>query len=292
MISPIMYVILSFVPAGILSLMFEIWQRISHVRSARASVTDKLLRPPGESCRRKMELLDDKIGELSIWIIGFPATLLLCYLSSSGTDTPSRPKVWVLAVVAAAIILGGLVWRMIVLIKQRDEYRRGFSGERAVGEQLNQLMCDGCRVFHDFPLDEGGNISHVVVSPSGVFTIQTRFKRKGAASETQQAHEVIYDGKSLEYPYQSESADLNRSRHQAAQLEKFLNPHLHEQVGVQPVLTLPGWFVIYRALGDVIVLNPKMLDAAILSPSATNLSPERIKEISRLLDQKCRDVEF
>jgi hypothetical protein len=260
------------------------------VRGARAPMTDKLLRPPGETCRRKMEQLDDKIGELSIWVIAFPSTLLFGYLSSSGTG--GRVLLWCFALAIAAAVLGFLVWKLLGVIKERENYRLGFSAERAVGEQLNQLMSDGCRVFHDFPLEENWNIDHIVVAPTGIFAVETRVRRKGAASETQQAHEVIYDGKTLQYPFEIDTRDLDRAREQAARLANFLNPHLNNQVNVQPILTLPGWYVISRALGDVIVLNPRMIDTAILSPSGTTLTPEAIKDISRLIDAKCRDVEF
>lgn len=292
MISPIMYFILSFVPAGILSLIFEIWSRISNARGARSPIQDKLLRPPGESSRRKMLEMDDKIGELSIWIIGFPATLLLCYLSSSGTTTGSGALLWILSFVFALGVLAVLLGKLIAIVKERDNWRFGFSAERAVGEQVNQLMAEGCRVFHDFPLDGHGNVDHIVVAPTGVFAIETRAKRKGAASNTQQAHEVIYDGQALEYPFLTETQDLTITREIAARLEKYLAPYFSEPVPIQPILTLPGWYVISRALGDVIVVNPKMLDIAILSPAQNPLTPERIKEISQLIDQKCRDVAF
>jgi hypothetical protein len=200
---------------------------------------------------------------------------------------------WFFALAIAAGVLGFLIKKLFDYIKQRENWRLGFNAERAVGEQLNQLMSEGCRVFHDFPLAENWNIDHIIVAPTGVFAVETRAKRKGAASETLQAHEVVYDGNSLQYPFQTETYDLLRTREQALRLENFLNPQLKESiVSVQPVLTLPGWSVISRALGEVIVLNPRFMESAILSPGPINLSPERIKEIARLIDQKCRDVEF
>lgn len=289
--SPLMCVILAFVPAGVLSLFFEISQRIKDLRGSRVPVVSKLLRPPGESSRRKIQELDDKIGELLIWVIAFPATLLLGYLSSSGTGN-GQVILWMLVLVLASVFLGFLIWKLLKLLHERDNWRLSFSGERAVGEQLNQLMADGCRVFHDFPLADNWNIDHIVVAPTGLFAVETRTKRKSVASDTQQAHEVIYDGHSLQFPLRKDTRDLQRASEQAARLQQFLNPHLNNFVSVQPILTLPGWYVISRALGEVIVVNPKMIDTAILSPSGTTLSSEAIKDISRLLDEKCRDVEF
>jgi hypothetical protein len=294
MITPIMYVLLSFVPAGILAGILEVWRHLSHAEGQRSPISDKLLRPPGESCRKKMEELNDKIDEIVIWVLGFPATLLICYLSSTGTSASMRPSsgVWISALVLAAGTMAVLTWNLISLVKQRDNWRLGFSGERAVGEQLNRLMTDGCIVFHDFPLGENGNIDHIVVAPSGVYAIETKAKRKGTASAVQQAHEVIYDGQTLEFPFYTNTHDLAQARQQAGQLAKFLSESVKEPLPVKAILTLPGWYVINRGAGDVLVLNPKMIDAAILKPEAAGLSHEQIRQVARVLDQKCRDVEF
>lgn len=292
MSSPFVWVLLGFVPAGVLSLAMEIFHRAHRRRALRLPVTDKLLRPPGESCRRKIEQLDDKLGELGLWLMGFPATVLALYVSNNGTAAGSKLLVWIISALVGAAFTAWIVWKMLNLVKERDRWRLGLRGERFVGQQVNQLMLHGCRVFHDVPLDQGGNIDHVVVAPSGVFAIETKAKRKGTASETRRAHEVIYDGQTLEYPLYRDTRDLHQARTQAERLQKMLIPLLLEPVPVQPLLALPGWFVISRALGDVIVVNPKMIEAAIVSPSQTILSADQIREISYILDQKCRDMEF
>ncbi len=294
MITPIMYVLLSFVPAGILAGILEVWRRLSQAEGRRSPISDKLLRPPGESCRKKMEELNDKIDEIVIWVLGFPSTFLICYLSSNGTTVATRPVpgFWTSALVLAAGVFVVLVWNLISLMKDRANWRLGFSGERAVGERLNHLMADGCIVFHDFPLGETGNIDHVVVAPSGVYAIETKTKRKGASSSAQLAHEVIYDGQTLEFPFYTDTHDLAQARQQAERLAKFLAEAVKEPLPVKAMLTLPGWYVINRGAGDVLVLNPKMIESAILKPDATGLSPELIKQVAWVLDQKCRDVEF
>ena len=293
MITPILYVILSFVPVGILSLAFEIWHQLRS-GGARQPVKDKLLRPPGESCRWKMEQLNEKIIEVGIWILGFPPTLLICYLSSTGTGAASRPisGVWISAFAVAAAALAVFVWNWIGLVRERNNWRLAFSAERAVGEQLNQLMSEGCRVFHDFPLVGQGNIDHIVVAPSGVHAIETRARRKGNASATRQAHEVMYDGQALEFPFHCDTRDLAQARVQAAQLAQILGDTLHLPILVQPILTLPGWYVIVRGVGDVIVVNPTKLDSVILTHAAPVLTAAQIQDIARVLEQKCRDVEF
>jgi len=290
MSSPFFWLLLGYVPSGILALVLGTYQHAAGKRGLRAPVSDKLLRPPGESCRKKMEELDDKLGNLLLLLMGFPAGVLFYHLSNNGTQTQ-----WVSGTIAGTLGCIFTLWivlKMLATLKERDAWRLGFRGERFVGEQINQLMLHGCRVFHDVPLDGKGNIDHVVVAPSGVFAIETKAKRKSTASDTQRAQDVIYDGQCLEFPFYRGTRDLDQARVQAERLDKILNPLLLDPVIVQPILTLPGWFVISRALGDVIVVNPKMLESAILSPSHTPLSPDRIREISYILEQRCRDVEF
>jgi hypothetical protein len=291
--TPILYVILSFVPVGLIALVLETWRRFD--TEARLDPgNDKLLRPPGESARRQIEGLDGKIWELTLWIFGFPSTLLLCYLSNIRTSPASGvvSKLWLAAFIIAAIILTALVWKLGRLVQRRNDWRLAFNGQRAVGEHLNQLMAEGCRVFHNFPLPNRRVINHVVIAPSGVFAIQTCARRKGPASRAHPAHEVIYDGKTLEFPFRSDGEELDNVRSLATRLQNFLGETFDAPIPVKPVITFPGWYVIQRGEGDVIVRNPRMLEDAILTHAAPVLSHEHIKQVAQLFEQKCRDFEF
>jgi hypothetical protein len=50
--------------------------------------------------------------------------------------------------------------------KDITNYQLGFDGERMVGQELNQALSVGCRVYHDVLFD-GYNIDHVIVAPPG-----------------------------------------------------------------------------------------------------------------------------
>ncbi len=49
--------------------------------------------------------------------------------------------------------------------------------EMAVGQELNNPMCAGYRVYNDVPA-EGLNIDHVVVGRNGVFAVETKGRSK------------------------------------------------------------------------------------------------------------------
>jgi homoserine kinase len=65
-----------------------------------------------------------------------------------------------------------------------------------VAEEINLLMLDGCRVFHDVPIEPYGNIDHVIVAPSAVYAVETKTRRKRKAlpkNANQKNYEVFYD---------------------------------------------------------------------------------------------------
>jgi hypothetical protein len=160
-----------------------------------------------------------------------------------------------------------------------------------VGEELNKLASAGCQVFHDLPLGDKGHIEHVVVAASGIYTIETKAILKGPYTASQKAHEVVYDGKGLQFPDCRDTDLLEHARTQAKALGQFLNGFLPSQIAVKPILTFPGWYVIPRGTGDVTVVNPKMIDLALAGDGTKVLSPEQIDVIARQLDKKCRDGE-
>lgn len=292
MFAQYLYPLLSLIPVSILLAAVRVWRWFESVKGHRAPITDKLLRPPGESARRRIETLDDKILDTLICFLGFPAVILLCYLSSNGTAPRPIPNFWTIMLVILAGVFVLLLERLIALIQQRDQWRLNFSGERLVGEELNKLMREGCEVFHDFSLAEDWNLDHIVVAPSGIYAIETKTKRKEDASPTQKAHEVVFDGKGLQFPEDYEADALAPVATKAASLGKLLSEALNTPINPKPILTLPGWYVITKTSGDVTVLNPKLIDLTILRDSPGALTPEQINQISRRLEQKCRNVEF
>src|SRR5207248_10817074 len=96
-------------------------------------------------------------------------------------------------------IASALVQRKLTpLVKRRAAHRLGFHGERYVAEELNQLMSDGFRVFHDVPFGNY-NIDHVLIGPTGVFVVETKTRRKRTAHGAGK-HKVQFDGTQLNFP--------------------------------------------------------------------------------------------
>jgi hypothetical protein len=212
----------------------------------------------------------------------------------SGGVKPSGFSVVPATVFLVAIAIGFvfLFWRSACLIARRRDYRLGFAGERAVAEELNQLMLEGCRVFHDVPMEPYGNIDHVLVTPTGIYAVETKARRKRKAPPGRRNYEVVFDGKALQFPRGVDLHSLEQTRQQADRLRVFLSNAIGEPVKVGAILTLPGWRVTSRVKVDIKVLNPKLIGAAVLDGRLPALSKQLIDRVVYQLDRKCRDVEF
>ena len=254
-------------------------------------VTDRLLRSPGESLRKKIDTLDDKFLETLLWTLFFGP---VCYLLFSIAWQHRMTRVFYIELAMLAVFaLGGFIFlavRTVDAIRERSDYMLGFSGERAVGEELSKLMLDGCQVFHDFPGGLNWNIDHIVVAPSGIYVIETKTRRKKKAPRGNRKYEINCDGESLEPPHDK---SLEQAKRNAKSLSGFLSDATGEKIWVTPILTFPGWFVVQRGKPNPYwaVLNHKQIRGYVIG-RPTKLTPQRIQQIAHQLDQKCRDVEF
>lgn len=254
----------------------------------RMPVTEKLLRGPGESLQKKLEELEDQLSTELAMAFVVPLMCISLYLLERRTSTGTATGVGLAIAGGTAFVL--ICRRMFQLLDRKRNYRLGLLGERAVGEELNQLMLMGCRVYHDVPNDPYGNIDHVLIAPSGVYAVETKGRRKKETTG-KDAHKVTFDGRSLQFGEgPSESKCLDQAKQQASRLSDWLSKSVGEAVEVHPVLALPGWFVERKGRGEVIVVSGRAVKTLVKGRSV--LDAPKIERIAYQLDQRCRDVEF
>ena len=267
-----------------------LFRRQRHGR--RTPLTSSLLRSPGESLRQELQVLEGNLDNF-LWSTmmagGFPALVLvgLMYLNDNKATN------WHLA------LCGGLYvalivwhsWRLYGFLQQRQNLSLGLDAELAVGQELNHLMLQGCRVFHDFPA-ENFNIDHVVVGPGGVIAVETKGRAKPDKGRGSVDATVVYDGQILRFPDWHESEPLEQAKRQAEWLQKWLGSAVGESVPVKPALALPGWFIERTKSGSVFIFNGKN-PVYLAKPLETNapMDPQMIQRIAHQLEQRCRDVE-
>lgn len=266
-----------------------------HLRQQGASRGNKLpltkrgLRPPGESLRIRLEQFDEAIFDVSLWLFASSA-LLGVGVYALLTDSVIIGAIFISSAVA------GMIYFALRLEKQaklRRNHYLGFLGERAVGEELNQLMANGWSVFHDVQFhDNPGakpfNVDHVVVGQGGLFAIETKTRRKRKESG---GHEVTFNGHALEYPWGSEDWGVKQAQERAHHLSQWLSKKLQTDIRAAPVLVLPGWYVRRRGKSDLTVINEGEIPGLFRDEhNAARLRSEIAASISALLDERCRDV--
>jgi hypothetical protein len=274
-----------FLLLGILEL-----RRRQAYRNSKLPFSKRYPRPPGESLRRKLEEFDDKLVDKMAWlfaIAGFLGIGVYQCLTQS----------WVAGGISVGLAVASLIWWAIRFEKhasKRRNYYLGFLGERAVGEELNQLLAKGWSVFHDVPFEDnpsakGFNVDHVVVGVGGLFAIETKARRKRTESG---GHEVTFDGRSLHYPWGAEDRGVKQSKECAHRLGQWLSKKLQTDLTATPVLVLPGWYVHRTGKSDVRVVNEGAIPTLFRDEHKTGcLKSETATAVRALLDERCRQVE-
>jgi hypothetical protein len=258
---------------------FRWWSEVS---ASRLPGREKLLRSPGESMRRNMEQLNE-------YLIYSVAVFLLVPLAFAW-KTPNLSNLWPCTFLICLMVISALPG--ILVVRLHRNYALGLCAERAVGEELNQLMLDGCHVFHDYPAGPDWYINHIVVAPSGVYAVETKCGRKGRSSDPCREPDVVFDGGTLRFPSYNSGVPIEQARRSAKILSQQLSATSAQAFEVKPILSLPGWRVICRGRSDVQVLSPKEIWKNIITTATPKLSEEEIQRIAFRIQQKCRDVEI
>ena len=238
--------------------------------------------------RIKIEDSTDKIVQRLMLLTA--VVFQMATISDSAFKRGDLQTVVVACSVGLALMLGVVLW-VWQTVKVLRNYKLGFDGERAVGEELNRLMLDGCQVFHDLQMDGIGNIDHVVVAPHAVFAVETKAKRKRKPKESDgDDYRVTFTGDELVYPFGKDRKDLNQVRRNANVLAKKLEQLTKESVPVKSVLVLPGWLIERTGKSDVAVVNDKrsQLQAAIVDRRAKPMDAKQRERICAQLEDWSR----
>jgi len=82
-----------------------------------------------------------------------------------------------LAAVVLLAVAGYLYRATLRRIDSYDNWEKGRLAEQAVGHELQQLRRDGFVLMHGIEPDGRGDVDHVVSGPTGVFLVETKFRR-------------------------------------------------------------------------------------------------------------------
>lgn len=182
--------------------------------------------------------------------------------------------------------------RIYAALKRLADLRLAYDGELSVGQELNELMHDGYRVFHDIQA-ENFNIDHAIVGPAGVFAVETKTRSKKQDAKGADSVEVLYDGESINFPqWKKDTEILEQAKGNARWLSQKLTDAVGKQVDVFAAVAIPGWYTrkISKKYGPIVYNgeNPRAI-----FPKCGRKDPltaEKIQSIAYQIEQLCRNV--
>jgi hypothetical protein len=111
---------------------------------------------------------------ISLFFVLFTYSEWISYLYKA----PPQPIIWSCLTLIVIVVSSYFVRRLLI---KRENWKLGLQGEIEVGHCLEELRNKGYDVFHDIQCHEEGrnfNVDHLIVSPHGIFAIETKTPRK------------------------------------------------------------------------------------------------------------------
>ncbi|MFB9869511.1 nuclease-related domain-containing protein [Vreelandella sulfidaeris] len=168
----------------------------------------------------------------------------------------------------------------LLLVRDYQRIRRlklGLACELAVGQELERLIRPEAHpyyVFHDIPTDSF-TIDHVVVTPHGVFVVETRARTLAIGPDGNELNTVVVERERLRFPHWQERRPLHKTRQGVSWLTQWLEKRCGVPVPVRGVLVLPGWTIDNsEAAPDVLVVSGDTLASQL-----TKLTPGPINDV-------------
>jgi hypothetical protein len=249
----------------------------------KSPLKDPPLHNPGQSLEAELQrVMDD---EWMPYFIASTVCIVYAALEWLRVYRPSPPIPWGATAIAILVVC----FSMIKIIRMRPKIRAlrlGMDGEKVVGQFLEELRASGATVFHDICAKDF-NVDHVVVSPKGIFVIETKTRSKPKGTRVT----VRYDGEKLSVNGNVPSRDpIKQVLAISAWVQELVKKSTGKSFPVRPVVLFPGWYVETEnasAHDKVWVLNPKCL-LSFIQNEKVDLPPEDVNLITFHLSRYIR----
>lgn len=226
----------------------------------RDPITTDLRSFPGNSIQNQADkLADSALDKLVMALcLGLLCALLIA-TRRIGTDVRPWDIVDAVALLASIGVASYFAHQLIQTMPLRRKLKQAIRAEQATAQELSASLAGDNRIIHDVQAKDF-NIDHVVITPVGVFAVETKSRLKPPSGQGADAVKVRYNGKQLEFPTWTETKPIEQAARQARWLSDYLKQSTGETFPVFAVLALPGWWVELagRITDDMVrVINPK-----------------------------------
>ena len=233
--------------------------------------------PPtaGAYARQKQLLLVMGIVLVCGILVGALLGFLLSFLIFQFV-LPAFFMMWVTGVVVVFFCL------IRFAVQRANNYSRGMQGEIVTAYELAEIVRDKkWHVFHGLRIPSIGDIDHIIVSPKGVFAIETKTPRGSVISH--ENGEVKVDRR----PPLRNPNPIKQAKQNAAELSKLIERKIGAFVWVTPIVCFPGMFVYPgEKTSKMMVINPKQIRKSL--PSEDSLGEDQVRKIAKALEKELR----
>ena len=234
--------------------------------------------PPtaGAYARQKQLLLVMGIVLVCGILVGALLGFLLSFLIFQFV-LPAFFMMWVTGVLVVFFCL------MRFAVQRANNWSRGMQGELVTAYELAEIVRDKkWHVFHGLRIPSIGDIDHIIVSPKGVFAIETKTPRGN--------NKIFYENGEVRVDKQPPLRTPNpigQAKRNAAKLKELIEKKTSICMWVTPIVCFPGMFVDSKeANPEVMVMNPKQIRKNL--PSEDSLSEDQIRKIANALKKEIR----
>lgn len=219
----------------------------------RSPLKEKPLRYAGQSLN---ERIDDIVGENVIaYVLAISFTLFIAFEEWWRFFYKSAPHP-VFATIIALTTMIFVLWKFQNLKKDISSLKLGRDGERIVAQELDVLKRQNYHVFHDIQAEKF-NLDHIVLSPQGIFVIETKTFSKPQRGNPK----VRFDGSKISVDGVRVDRDpINQAQALRRWMQEILKKSTGRDYPVKAVVVFPGWFVEVTnktTNSAVWVMNPK-----------------------------------
>ena len=234
--------------------------------------------PPtvGAYARQKQLLLVMGIVLVCGILVGALLGFLLSFLIFQFV-LPAFFMMWVTGVVVVFFCL------MRFAAQRANNWSRGMQGEIITAYELAEAVRrDNWHVFHGLRIPSIGDIDHIIVSPKGVFAIETKTPRGN--------NKIIYENGEVRVdkrPPLRNPNPIKQAQDNAEKLGELIQQKIGIRVQPTPIVCFPGMFVDSKeAKPEVMVMNPKLIRNSL--PSEDSLSEDQVRKIANALKKEIR----
>ncbi|GAC1374017.1 MAG: hypothetical protein NVSMB40_10890 [Aquirhabdus sp.] len=159
----------------------------------------------------------------------------------------------------ALLMFGYTIYKFFNVRKDIKNLRQGLEGEKAIGQFLELIRDQDCRVFHDIITDKA-NIDHIFISPKGIFVIETKTYSK----PTDIKPVIDFNGERiLVNGFEPDRNPVAQTNGLVGWLQEMLLESTGRKFPIKGVIVFPGWYIENNSpnKSKLWVLNPKALPA-------------------------------